>query len=74
VLVELANIFVISLTKVGSNNVGLAKLFVSNINTLIIDEPTNYLDTEAVEALLKEYGNISNMNHKKSETKLRIHG
>ncbi|MFT9847250.1 Vga family ABC-F type ribosomal protection protein [Aneurinibacillus sp. REN35] len=31
--------------------VALAKLFVSDINTLILDEPTNFLDTEAVEAL-----------------------
>ncbi|MBA4603366.1 Vga family ABC-F type ribosomal protection protein [Thermoactinomyces mirandus] len=31
--------------------VALAKLFVSNINTLILDEPTNFLDIEAVEAL-----------------------
>lgn len=38
--------------------VALAKLFVSDINTLILDEPTNFLDIEAVEAfesLLKEY-------------------
>lgn len=31
--------------------VALAKLFVSDINTLILDEPTNFLDIEAVEAL-----------------------
>lgn len=31
--------------------VGLAKLFVSDINTLILDEPTNFLDIEALEAL-----------------------
>ena len=31
--------------------VAFAKLFVSNINTLVLDEPTNYLDIEAVEAL-----------------------
>ncbi|MBS4193048.1 Vga family ABC-F type ribosomal protection protein [Bacillus sp. FJAT-49705] len=31
--------------------VALAKLFVSDLNTLILDEPTNYLDIEAVEAL-----------------------
>lgn len=30
-----------------------AKLFVSDINTLILDEPTNFLDIEAVEALEK---------------------
>src|SRR5699024_1230260 len=38
--------------------VSLAKLFVSNSNTLILDEPTNYLDVyalEALEDLLKEY-------------------
>lgn len=33
--------------------VGLAKIFVSNNNTLILDEPTNYLDIEAMEALEK---------------------
>nr|WP_067840961.1 ABC-F type ribosomal protection protein [Amphibacillus sediminis] len=31
--------------------VTLAKLFVSHVNTLILDEPTNFLDLEAVEAL-----------------------
>ena len=31
--------------------VALAKLLVSEANTLILDEPTNYLDTNAVEAL-----------------------
>ncbi|NBJ67967.1 MULTISPECIES: Vga family ABC-F type ribosomal protection protein [Clostridia] len=31
--------------------VAFAKLFVSDINTLILDEPTNFLDIEAVEAL-----------------------
>ncbi|KHF40146.1 Vga family ABC-F type ribosomal protection protein [Halalkalibacter okhensis] len=39
--------------------VALAKVFLSDINTLVLDEPTNYLDMEAVEALeslLKEYG------------------
>lgn len=38
--------------------VALAKLFVSDINTLILDEPTNFLDLESVEALeslLQEY-------------------
>jgi len=38
--------------------VSLAKLFVSNSNTLILDEPTNYLDVyalKALEDLLKEY-------------------
>jgi pleuromutilin/lincosamide/streptogramin A transport system ATP-binding/permease protein len=38
--------------------VSLAKLFVSDSNTLILDEPTNYLDVyalEALEDLLKEY-------------------
>lgn len=31
--------------------VALAKLFVSNVNVLILDEPTSYLDIESVEAL-----------------------
>ncbi|MGD6941145.1 Vga family ABC-F type ribosomal protection protein [Cytobacillus gottheilii] len=31
--------------------VALAKSFVSNMNTFILDEPTNYLDIDAVEAL-----------------------
>lgn len=31
--------------------VALAKLFVGDMNTLILDEPTNFLDIEAVEAL-----------------------
>ncbi|QQK78213.1 ABC-F type ribosomal protection protein [Salicibibacter cibarius] len=31
--------------------VAFAKIFVSHANTLILDEPTNYLDIEAVEAL-----------------------
>ncbi|WP_173917600.1 Vga family ABC-F type ribosomal protection protein [Halobacillus sp. Marseille-Q1614] len=38
--------------------VALAKLFLSDINTLILDEPTNFLDIEAakaLESLLKEY-------------------
>ena len=38
--------------------VALAKVFVSDINTLVLDEPTNFLDIEAVEALeslLEEY-------------------
>ena len=38
--------------------VSLAKLFVSDSNTLILDEPTNYLDIyalEALEKLLKDY-------------------
>lgn len=33
--------------------VALAKLFLSNSNTLILDEPTNFLDIEALEALEK---------------------
>ncbi len=33
--------------------VTLAKLFLSNSNTLILDEPTNFLDLEAMEALEK---------------------
>lgn len=47
--------------------VALAKLFVSNINTLILDEPTNFLDIEAVEALeslLREYaGTVIFVSH-----------
>ncbi|MEC1154049.1 Vga family ABC-F type ribosomal protection protein [Cytobacillus horneckiae] len=47
--------------------VALAKLFVSDINTLILDEPTNFLDIEAVEALeelLIEYeGTIIFVSH-----------
>ncbi|SEQ13110.1 ribosomal protection-like ABC-F family protein [Piscibacillus halophilus] len=38
--------------------VALAKIFVSDVNTLILDEPTNFLDIEALEALeklLQEY-------------------
>ncbi|GGJ68529.1 Vga family ABC-F type ribosomal protection protein [Virgibacillus salexigens] len=31
--------------------VAFAKLFVSNVNTIILDEPTNFLDIDAVEAL-----------------------
>ncbi|MBA2876229.1 Vga family ABC-F type ribosomal protection protein [Thermaerobacillus caldiproteolyticus] len=47
--------------------VALAKLFLSDINTLILDEPTNFLDTESVEALeslLKEYeGSVIFVSH-----------
>lgn len=47
--------------------VALAKLFVSNINTLILDEPTNFLDIESVEALeslLQQYeGTIIFVSH-----------
>lgn len=47
--------------------VALAKLFVSDINTLVLDEPTNYLDTiamEALEGLLKEYeGTVIFVSH-----------
>lgn len=47
--------------------VALAKIFVSDVNTLILDEPTNFLDLEAVEALeqlLKEYeGTIIFVSH-----------
>lgn len=47
--------------------VALAKLFVSDINTLILDEPTNFLDIEAVEALeslLQEYeGTVIFVSH-----------
>lgn len=47
--------------------VALAKLFVSDINTLILDEPTNFLDIEAVEeleALLHAYeGSVLFVSH-----------
>ncbi len=47
--------------------VALAKIFLSNINTLVLDEPTNFLDIEAVEALeslLKEYqGTVLFISH-----------
>lgn len=47
--------------------VSLAKIFVSNCNTLILDEPTNYLDIyalEGLENLLKEYeGTIILVSH-----------
>ncbi|RLL41277.1 ABC-F type ribosomal protection protein [Oceanobacillus piezotolerans] len=47
--------------------VAFAKIFVSNINTLILDEPTNYLDIEAMEALedlLVEYnGTVLFVSH-----------
>lgn len=47
--------------------VALTKLFVSDINTLILDEPTNFLDIEALEALeslLKEYeGTVIFVSH-----------
>lgn len=45
----------------------LAKILLSNSNTLILDEPTNYLDIEAVgalESLLKEYaGTVIFVSH-----------
>lgn len=47
--------------------VAFAKLFVSNANTLILDEPTNYLDIDALEALeslLTEYsGTVIFVSH-----------
>ncbi|MCK0471834.1 Vga family ABC-F type ribosomal protection protein [Halalkalibacter sp. APA_J-10(15)] len=47
--------------------VALAKLFVSHCNTLILDEPTTFLDIEAVkalEALLQEYeGTVLFVSH-----------
>ena len=47
--------------------VAFAKLFVSDVNTLILDEPTNFLDIEAVEALeslLQDYeGTILLVSH-----------
>src|SRR5699024_312559 len=50
--------------------VSLAKLLAGNYNTLILDEPTNFLDIEAVEALeslLKEYdGTLILISHDRS--------
>lgn len=47
--------------------VALAKIFLSDSNTLILDEPTNYLDLDAMEALeslLKEYeGTVLFVSH-----------
>lgn len=47
--------------------VALAKLFLSDINTLVLDEPTNFLDLAAVtalESLLQEYkGTIIFVSH-----------
>ncbi|MCJ7840106.1 Vga family ABC-F type ribosomal protection protein [Lederbergia sp. NSJ-179] len=47
--------------------VTFAKLFVSDINTIIMDEPTNFLDIQAVEALeslLQEYeGTVIFVSH-----------
>lgn len=47
--------------------VALTKLFLSDINMLVLDEPTNFLDTDAVESLeslLKEYeGSILFVSH-----------
>lgn len=47
--------------------VALAKLFLSDINTLILDEPTNFLDihaASALESLLKEYeGTVIFVSH-----------
>lgn len=50
--------------------VSLAKLLAGNYNTLILDEPTNFLDIQAVEALetlLKQYdGTIILISHDRS--------
>ncbi|NLV36085.1 MAG: ABC-F family ATP-binding cassette domain-containing protein [Clostridiaceae bacterium] len=47
-----------------------AKLFVSNANVLLMDEPTNYLDMKSIEALenvLKEYeGTVLFVSHDRS--------
>jgi pleuromutilin/lincosamide/streptogramin A transport system ATP-binding/permease protein len=47
--------------------IALAKLFLSEVNTLILDEPTNFLDVEAasaLESLLKEYeGTVIFVSH-----------
>ncbi|MBM7579592.1 ribosomal protection-like ABC-F family protein [Jeotgalibacillus terrae] len=55
--------------------VAFAKIFVSNLNVLIMDEPTNFLDIQAVEALeglLKEYrGTVLFITHdRKMVTKI----
>ncbi len=50
-----------------------AKIFVSNANVLVLDEPTNYLDIpsiEAIEKLLSEYeGTLLFTSHDRSFTK-----
>lgn len=50
--------------------VAFAKLFVSNANVLLMDEPTNYLDMRSIEALgnvLKEYeGTVLFVSHDRS--------
>jgi pleuromutilin/lincosamide/streptogramin A transport system ATP-binding/permease protein len=47
--------------------VALVKLFVSDVNTLILDEPTNFLDIDAIEALeslLQDYeGTVLFVSH-----------
>jgi len=47
--------------------VALAKLFVSDVNTLILDEPTNFLDIDSIEALetlLRDYeGTVLFISH-----------
>ncbi|WP_208559219.1 ribosomal protection-like ABC-F family protein [Marinilactibacillus kalidii] len=47
--------------------VALAKLLVGDFNTLVLDEPTNFLDTQAIEALeslLREYeGSLLVVSH-----------
>ncbi|MFS0672234.1 ribosomal protection-like ABC-F family protein [Ornithinibacillus sp. 179-J 7C1 HS] len=47
--------------------VAFAKIFLSDINTIVLDEPTNFLDitaVEALESLLKEYkGTIIFVSH-----------
>ncbi|MFO3702644.1 Vga family ABC-F type ribosomal protection protein [Staphylococcus felis] len=47
--------------------VALVKVFLSNVNTLVLDEPTNFLDMEAIEAfesLLEEYeGSVIFVSH-----------
>lgn len=47
--------------------VALTKLFLSDINTLVLDEPTNFLDIEAsaaLESLLKDYeGSVIFVSH-----------
>lgn len=47
--------------------VALAKIFVSDVNTLVLDEPTNFLDIETIEALeslLQDYeGTVLFVSH-----------
>nr|AAK14226.1 ABC transporter AlkB [Bacillus sp. NTT89] len=58
--------------------VALAKLFVSNCNTLILDEPTNYLDTEAVRIEAQQMNELTGFKYERDtgrfilETKVQL--